>query len=71
MINQFYVLLSRNNVYIGTYNQEEYDVILEHLKAYFYPIKKLGYVNVYKTDKFNATKIRDNIRKVITKNLYE
>lgn len=66
-MNEIYVLLSRNNVYIGIYNKEQFNAILENIEVYFYPIESLGNTCVYKTNDFNTTKIRNEIIKMFIK----
>lgn len=66
-MNETYVLLSRNNVYIGIYNKEQFNSILENIEVYFYPVESLGNACIYKTDDFNTTKIKNEIRKMFIK----
>lgn len=65
MSNDIYVLLSRNNVYIDTYNEEEYRIIMGEIDTDFYFLLTWNYTNVLKTNDYNATKIRQEIDKVL------
>ena len=65
MSNDIYVLLSRNNVYIGTYNEEEYRIIMGEIDTDFYFLVIWNSTNVLKTNYYNATKIRQEIDKVL------